>query len=656
MKVLSNSKDNKKIDKAAAFEAKELKNLRMRVESVFRETLKYNLEIKEWHEYDGGVWRRIDVDEVAARSRQLLHDLTCNDDFLEGIPPNKKQIAEFMNALQHDVQIKKFDTDDKYPDLINFKDCVLNCRTLETFPHDRKYNFNWQLPHNWKDRDKGCKPIIDWLEWSLYGAKDTLKLLLCFLNAIVKKRTDIQKLVQLNGTGGSGKSTFQKLAIALVGSENCKETTIEQLDNQFESANFYGKRLITISEIGDYKGSGAALKRLTGDDKLRYEVKGIQARTDFVYQGKVSIVANKEYAPKEAGSSWARRNIAIKFDRVVPESEKRNLISSLPDGNFTGEFVPYIPALIEIVLSIPDEEVKQYLEQTCKFVPSLSGERANSILNDEPIAQWLEDCCVLIPDAITYIGKAERQNISVGDAGHKISHTEFRNQDIWLHANYAKFCLDRGVSAVGFQRFSKNVLDIMIGALKIDSVTKLEKDSRGVALKGIAIRTEAHHHILTPVRNLLIGYSDDSIVISDDSMTNEILSNANVDDFDDNFATLHNSNKNNAVLDDSVTRNGINTTHIDKSENTVKIVNVVTGEDSHRQGIVNQSSPIEIASKIHNFKVGDKVKYVGNHEIYQKFFAEKILLLHLITAFGCDCEKEDGSLTPTFSLSDIELA
>lgn len=38
-------------------------------------------------------------------------------------------------------------------------------------------------------------------------------------------------------------------------------------------------------------------------------------------------------------------------------------------------------------------------------------------------------------------------------------------------------------------------------------------------------------------------------------MTNETLSNDNVDDFDDNFATSHNSNKNvasNAVLDDSV--------------------------------------------------------------------------------------------------------
>jgi putative DNA primase/helicase len=44
--------------------------------------------------------------------------------------------------------------------------------------------------------------------------------LLAFLSAVVTRRSDLQRYLELIGGGGTGKSTFMALAKALAGEEN----------------------------------------------------------------------------------------------------------------------------------------------------------------------------------------------------------------------------------------------------------------------------------------------------------------------------------------------------------------------------------------------------------------------------------------------------
>ena len=65
-----------------------------------------------------------------------------------------------------------------------------------------------------------------------------------YLLGVVTGRTDWQKYLELVGARGTGKSTFTRLATALVGSENVHTTTLNKLEKfKFETASIAGKRL-----------------------------------------------------------------------------------------------------------------------------------------------------------------------------------------------------------------------------------------------------------------------------------------------------------------------------------------------------------------------------------------------------------------------------
>ena len=94
-----------------------------------------------------------------------------------------------------------------------------------------------------------------------------------YLLGIVTGRTDWQKYLELIGPGGTGKSTFTRLAIALVGQENVHTTTLKKLEGEkFETASIAGKRLVLINDSERYAGEVGKLKNLTGQDTLPYEV------------------------------------------------------------------------------------------------------------------------------------------------------------------------------------------------------------------------------------------------------------------------------------------------------------------------------------------------------------------------------------------------
>ena len=66
-----------------------------------------------------------------------------------------------------------------------------------------------------------------------------------------------------------------RLAGAIMGPDNCTTTSLKQLEtNRFETANIFGKRLVTLVEADKYGGSVNVLKAMTGQDPLRLERHG----------------------------------------------------------------------------------------------------------------------------------------------------------------------------------------------------------------------------------------------------------------------------------------------------------------------------------------------------------------------------------------------
>src|SRR5690348_7519751 len=115
-----------------------------------------------------------------------------------------------------------------------------------------------------------------------------------FLYLILIGDCSHQVFLEVVGPGKSGKSTFQALAMALVGYENTYSSSLATLqNNRFELANIIYKKLVVLPDQPQWAGPVDVLKAMTGQDLLRVEIKMVQGGEPFVFDGLVLITANQ---------------------------------------------------------------------------------------------------------------------------------------------------------------------------------------------------------------------------------------------------------------------------------------------------------------------------------------------------------------------------
>ena len=471
--------------------------LKSRVISQLGEDLTFNLEVKEWYRYQNGYWKAIHADVVERLVRIALTDLNITDRQLYGKAVQIKDIREVVALLKVGSLTEKLSHQSKYPHMINLRDGAYDTIEKKLLPHSRDYSFTYQLPYRWADRSNGCDAILDWLKFALNDDKNAIKLLLCYLNAVVTGRTDAQKFLQLVGEGGAGKSTFANIAQALVGSENYWATTLELLESdKFESANFYGKHLVVVSEVGytNNLGKFQNLKRLTGGDSIRNERKNIQATSTFAFKGKVIIVGNEPIDPtaSEGGNAWNRRAINVPFTKIIEENQREDLLT-IDGDEIRGKFKECMPALLELVLNLDPNEVKTYLNNAKSLSPTLAGFERQVMIQRDPIAAWLEQNCVIEMGAKTQIGKAQTINISSEKDGVRIARSITELADVQLYANYSEWCRNQGHKPVANAKFSSGILEI---SKRFNLGLERKRLAGGVHIINLAIRKV--HDIDTP--------------------------------------------------------------------------------------------------------------------------------------------------------------
>ncbi len=252
-----------------------------------------------------------------------------------------------------------------------------------------------------------CDPIVDWLTTMCGGDLDLVKLMRAYLYGIVTGRTDWQKYLELIGPGGTGKSTFTRLAIALVGVNNTHTTTLKKLEGErFETASIAGKRLVLINDSKRYAGSVSTLKALTGQDTLPYEVKYKQSTGGFTPTAMVIVAANETIQSSDYTSGLECRRITVPMLKRIAAESQRNLIEHR-NGEITGDFASYIPGLLNWVLTIDEVEATNIIKNYHKLVPSLAAMKAQTLVETNPIADWLDNCIVYGPGYRTNVGVAK---------------------------------------------------------------------------------------------------------------------------------------------------------------------------------------------------------------------------------------------------------
>ena len=372
----------------------------------YQSSLAWNTQEQEWYRcglVNQGIWGKGSTEKIGKLVKSELKAI-ANKIGKAGKKPS--YTISFINGvtalLKYDLEVGRWDEAEGLLPLLNG---VLNLETRELLPHSPENKLTWCLPYEYNHLAR-CEPIQEWLLTMCGGDRALVQLMRAYLLGIVTGRTDWQKYLELIGPGGSGKSTFARMATALVGQENVHTTTLHKLEkSKFEPASIAGKRLVLINDSERYAGNVDKLKNLTGQDSLPYEVKFKQPLGGFNPNALVIVTTNEVIQSTDYTSGLARRRITIPMMNKISSSKQKNLIEH-KNGLMYGEFVPYIPGLLNWVLSMDEESATSIVKNYEVQVPSLLAMKARTLVETNPIGDWLDNFVVYDSSAKTNVGVA----------------------------------------------------------------------------------------------------------------------------------------------------------------------------------------------------------------------------------------------------------
>jgi phage/plasmid-associated DNA primase len=348
-------------------------------------------------------------------------------------------------------------------DLLLFTNGILNVDTRELCEFNRDLYITQQLPYEY-DPYVNCEPIIKWLKNTQDNNWGRTQVLRAWLRAVLLSHSEVQKFVEIVGPGKSGKSTYANLAHALVGDENAMISSLEHLEkNRFETANLYKKKLLLFNDVERYGGSVSILKAITGRDLIRNERKfQSNSQKPFKFNGLVIITANEPIQTTDPTSGLARRRLTIPFDKPFKglSSEQKILIDMDDKGHPFGEFAPLLPGLVNWLLDMSADEMREYLMETNKKVAFFAKHHREQILKSNQIMDWMSHSLIFDPGVASSIGLAK-----FASGGTSYVYT---NWDKWLYASYCEFSRGSNVNILGRSRFESLLLDICVHQLDLN--------------------------------------------------------------------------------------------------------------------------------------------------------------------------------------------
>lgn len=593
----------------------------------YRSKLAWESEYQLWRHYGAkvdGVWSEITLETVRGLIQSYLRSQPDIPGFTAGY------VSSVATILQSDLEATEWN---EQRDLIPLKDGVLNQASMKLLPHSPGYRFTWALPFAWKDSGVSCQPIEEFLI-RITGHKDIAEVLLCYLAAIVTRRADLQRYLELIGGGGTGKSTFMALAKALAGEQNTVSSQLKLLEsNQFETAKFYRKLLILFPDSERWQGEVSILKQLTGQDPVRYERKGIQQCRDYVYEGMVILSANEPPESSDRTSGQERRKLTVGLDNRIPEYEGRDLKK---------EFEPLLPGLLKRVLEIPRERVTQLIKYTERHVPALAQKKWAQMVETNSIAAWLDEHVVTGEGTKAYMGLNDPEKSGV-----------------WLYANFCKFQQESGhKGTIPLKRFSANLRDLLKNQVKIP--ISEGRDRNGAYLQGIGLRCfydpnghDYHRPITGLPYNEIEATCDGTVMDGDGTVTAETLGSVECDGCD-GFLEVGgregNSTEFNFSLQDDLSYQATqNTKPLEYDENPSHPSHPSpTGVPAVTPSVTDGAESITATSSVGTIVIGDTVHFVNPSRLPDavRFEGLDLEVIDLWAGGMATCRLLDGTKEP----------
>jgi putative DNA primase/helicase len=208
------------------------------------------------------------------------------------------------------------------------------------------------------------------------------------------------------------------------------------------------------------------LKKITSaSDTLRAERKYGKEVINFKPELLVCIASNEHISSSDISSGLERRRLTILMDKVVPPSQRRDLLNVYAD-HVDGDFVPELSGIVTWALSLPFDEMRDVLANPVKHVPTLNATNLEALIFNNPYVAWLAECTLYAPNQSSIIGGgAFRPSTDESERGLFV-----KNAYSELYASYVNFCKSNGYKHSAKPRFVERLKETIKNVLRVPGV------------------------------------------------------------------------------------------------------------------------------------------------------------------------------------------
>ena len=217
-------------------------------------------------------------------------------------------VEDLLATMTDEIEVEP------HPDLINFRNGMLEWRTGQLHEHDPKYKSTVQIPHRWNP-DAECPKFDAWLAERLPGVGIQLawELIAASLHSgLVNQRAGL-----LYGVGNSGKSTYLEVILGIIGRKNVSALSPQDLTKTvFATHALLGKQLNLVTDIDPTKITETAIfKRAVTGEPMQAQQKN---KAEFTFRPFANHLYSANQIPRSSDrtSAWTRRFAILRFEHA----------------------------------------------------------------------------------------------------------------------------------------------------------------------------------------------------------------------------------------------------------------------------------------------------------------------------------------------------